>query len=399
MRNHRYLFLSALVLILSTALVMAEPPAQSSGSSQVDRLLDILVRKHLLTAQEVAEVRAEAAEQPASTSAEETRSAAAALSQATAQLTAPPPPSASPNQAPTHLPEGLPRLPFTITGYGQGQWTSQPGTNSTFRLRRARLRVTGDIGNMGIYWLELDAVNSPALLDAYATIGPRPYLKFTAGQFRIPFSQESLWASANLPMVERAQVVNDLVPGRDNGSNGRDIGADLTGSYNVRGNAGVDYAFGVFNGAGINKTATNNHKNIAARFVARPVAGLSFAGDYYNGNTGPAETSRDRQGAEYRYERRPLLLMGEFIQGNDGPLHRYGWYALQGWQFSPKWQGLIRVDSFDANTAVKNSTTTIYLGGLNWLMAKNLRFQLNAGSQDQKNTWKPDLLSQLQFSF
>lgn len=399
MRNHRYLFPSVLILILSPVLLSAGPVTQASGSSQVDRLLDILVRKHLLTSQEAAEIGAEANEQPAPRSAKESRSALPALSEAKAKQIVPVPRSGSPNQAPTHLPEGLPRLPLRITGYGQVQWTSQPGSNSTFRLRRARVRVTGDIGNMGIYWLELDAVNSPALLDAYATIGPRPYLKFTAGQFRIPFSQESLWSSANLPMVDRAQVVNQLVPGRDNGSNGRDIGADLTGSYNVRGHTGVDYAIGVFNGNGIDKTASNNHKNIAARLVARPVAGLSFAGDYYNGNTGPAETSRDRAGAEYRYERQPVLLMGEFIRGSDGALHRYGWYALQGWQFSPKWQGLIRVDSANANTAVKNNTTTIYLGGLNWLMAKNLRFQLNAGSHEQKSAWKPDLLSQLQFSF
>jgi len=398
MRNPGNLLRSVFILIFISVSVSGAAPAWASDSPQLDQLLNILVRKRILTAQEAASVRSAAAEPqtPLPAAADSSSTAPAeALAEARDRLTAPPPPQDS-SIAPRENPL---RLPFRISGYGQGQWTSQPGAYSTFRLRRARLRVIGDIGKMGFYWLEFDAVNSPSLLDAYATLGPKPYLKLTAGQFRIPFSQESLWSSANLPMVERSQVVNELVPGRDNGSNGRDIGADLAGTHNFTSRTGVDYAFGVFNGDGINTTADNNRKNIVARLAARPAPGLAFTGDYYHGNTGPGETSRGRGGAEYSYQWRPLMVMGEFIRGNDGTLHRHGWYALERWQFSPRWQGLFRVDSYDANTAVKNDTTSIYLGGLNWLPEKNLRFQLNVGAREQKAVWKPDLLSQMQFSF
>lgn len=299
-----------------------------------------------------------------------------------------------PTPAPT-APEHRLRVPFQLSAYAQ----VQSGTSDALKLRRARVRAIGRIGTMWTYRLEGEFANAPFLLDAEARLGLRTYLNITAGQFKVPFSQESQWMDAALPMVDRAQVVNKLAPGRDNGSNGRDIGVEASGSFPLRGKTGMEYSLGVFNGRGINTTAGNSRKDMASRLAVRPVERLTFAGDYYHGHLDGTDRPRDRADAEYRYDGRQLLLMGEFIRAKDDTLHRQGWYALEGWKFSPKWQGLFRVDAYIADRSAKNDTTTIYLGGVNWAMNKHLRFQLNGGYQDKKSAWSPDVVSQVQVSF
>lgn len=372
---------------------MVSRPAASScevaADSEMDKLLLVLVQKHVLRADEAASVRAEL------------KSGGEKADKEPVTLT---------RQTPFVLPsdsghrddrrsEAYPKLPFTISGYGQIQWTSLPGSGSTFQLRRGRISLDGDIHKIASYKIQVEALNSPALLDAYLQIKPARYANLTFGQFKIPFSQENLISSSDLLTIERSQVVNSLVPGRDIGSNGRDIGADLCGSYGLSHSAGVDYAFGVFNGAGIDRKDDNNRKDLAARLAIRPFNGLSLAGDYYNGAAGTAELARDRQDAEIAYTYRPLTLRGEFIWGRDGAIHEQGWYGLAAWRFSEKWEGVFRADGFDADRSKSENTTTTYIAGFNWYFATHLKWQLNEGAQKQKDRLRNVLLTQLQFKF
>ena len=48
------------------------------------------------------------------------------------------------------------------------------------------------------------------LLDAYTTYKIADYFKVTAGQFKVPFSLESLIADSQLEFIDRSQVVNAL---------------------------------------------------------------------------------------------------------------------------------------------------------------------------------------------
>jgi phosphate-selective porin OprO and OprP len=371
----------------------SQPAASScnvaAADSEIDKLLLILVQKHVLSADEATSVRAEL------------RSDDEDIASEPALRTQQPPIIAQSDSADRDelKQEGNPKFPLKISGYGQVRWSSLPGAGSTFQLRRGRISLDGDIHKIARYKIQVEALNTPALLDAYLQLKPASYANFTFGQFKVPFSQENLIPSSGLLTVERSQVVNSLVPGRDIGSNGRDIGADFSGSYSFSRSAGVDYAAGIFNGAGIDRKDDNNRKDFAARLAVRPFHGLSFAGDYYNGDAGTAEVTRDRQDAEFAYTYRPLTLQGEFISGRDRAIHEQGWYGLAAWRFSEKWEGVFRADAFDPDRAKTGNITSTYIGGFNWYFATHLKWQLNEGAQSQQNRLRNVFLSQLQFKF
>jgi len=373
----------------SAALRPAAPSCDvASAGSQVERLLLILVQKQVLSADEAAGVRAELKSDEDSAA----NGPAPQVEQA---------PIVAPNDSDdrNELQENNSKLPFRISGYGQVRWTSLPGAGSTFQLRRARISLDGGIHKIASYKIQVEALNTASLLDAYLQFKPADYANLTFGQFKIPFSQENLISSSDLLTIERSQVVNSLVPGRDNGSNGRDIGADVSGSYGFSRSAGVDYALGVFNGAGIDRKDDNNRKDFAARLAIRPFGGLSFAGDYYNGAAGAGEIERDRHGAEIAYRYHPLTLQGEFIWGQDGAIHEQGWYGLAAWRFSTKWEGVFRTDAFDPDRSKANNMTSTYITGFNWYFATHLKWQLNEGAQNQQSKLRNVFLSQLQFRF
>lgn len=363
--------------------------AVPTSHSEMDKLLLILVQKHVLSADEAATVRAEVESDQ-----ENVAGGPAPHSEQTPIVAQ----SDSGNRDEVNS-EIAPKLPFKISGYGQVRWTSLPGAGSTFQLRRGRISLDGDIHKIASYKIQIEALNTPALLDAYFQLKPASYANFTFGQFKIPFSQENLISSSDLLTIERSQVVNSLVPGRDIGSNGRDIGADFSGSYDFSHSAGVEYAVGVFNGAGIDRKDDNNRKDFAARLVIHPLQGLSVAGDYYNGAAGTTEIARDREAAEIAYTYRPLTLQGELIWGRDAAIHEQGWYGLAAWRFSEKWEGIFRADAFDPDRSRTRNITTTYIGGFNWYFVTHLKWQLNEGAQNQQNRLRNVFLSQLQFKF
>ena len=86
----------------------------------------------------------------------------------------------------------------------------QSATNNTFLLHRARLDVKGDINDNWNYEVYTEFAGTTKLLDAYTTYRIADYLKFTAGQFKIPFSLESLISDSQLDFIDRSQVVNAL---------------------------------------------------------------------------------------------------------------------------------------------------------------------------------------------
>ncbi len=87
----------------------------------------------------------------------------------------------------------------------------QTGVNNTFLLHRARLDVKGDIDDNWNYEVYTEFAGTTKLLDAYTTYKIANFLKFTAGQFKVPFSLESLIQDSQLEFIDRAQVVEALV--------------------------------------------------------------------------------------------------------------------------------------------------------------------------------------------
>ncbi len=308
--------------------------------------------------------------------------------------------------------QAMPQTPTTSTdadgrirfsGYVQARWTGAPRSTNSFEIRRARLIAEGKLADNISYQVQADGVK-PQLLDARADFRIARQLRITVGQFKIPFSYESLQADDQTDLIERSVVVNSLAPGRDNGpNNGRDLGLQFAGNLlRLREVDRIQFAVGVFNGAGINVKDDNHYKDAAARLLFRPLASLSVGGSYYHGATGTAEVGRERAGTEIVYSYGPFSAAAEYIWGHDGPVHRRGWYAETSYRARRGWQPLFRFDKYDPrlSTATLRATDN-FVFGTNYFLNYWVKLQANYGEQHDliADRYHSVFLLQTQFSF
>ena len=145
-----------------------------------------------------------------------------------------------------------------LEAYTQVTYTHWEKSQDGFRLRRARVELKGEILKNINYAVQVDATKSSILLDARVGISFCPKTELNFGQFKVPFSLENLTSTSLLDTINRSQTVEKLCPGRDIGAGGRDIGITFNGKYSW-----AEFAVGIFNGSGINKTDDNDQKDIA----------------------------------------------------------------------------------------------------------------------------------------
>jgi hypothetical protein len=291
--------------------------------------------------------------------------------------------------------------PFQIHGYIQGRFTNQEGTPERLEIRRARVIVSGDPVPGLSYSFQADLVKRPYLMDAALTWKSSQALRLTAGQFKIPFSAESLISdNLNIP-IARARAVNGLVPGRDTGVQARDTGVQIAGSLGQDKAPWIEYAAGVFRGQTLVDAPTAHYHAIAGRVMLHPLKGLTLGGDSYGSFSAPARAEKRRNEAEGGYEQGPLVLRAEQIWARDGGLERRGGYALSAWRLSPHWQPLARADWLTTNTHKRNTTSIAYLGGMNFFWGKHVKVGANVGAQHDQgpNGFSSLFLAQTMFSF
>lgn len=394
----------ALIKLVPVLVVSVLVAASYARASEADRLLDLLVKKHVVTEEEAADLRKQmhAEEAPPSSSPRAEKISGQPLQAAAVSR----PPAAQ-----TQEPDKGPRkdaiavigsIPLKLSGYVQTRWTDSVGANNPFEIRRARIALDGKLNEKMGFRVQVDAVKGPILVDARFEWKPSPYARLTLGQFKIPFSRENLISGRDLLTVERSAVVNKLVPGRDNGSSGRDIGAQLEGVIlGGKDEPLVSYSFGVFNGAGINRTDDNRRKDVSARIALHLLKGLSLAGDYYNGESGPDRLTKDRMGVELAYVRGRSTVQSEYIWGRDDATRKRGWYVLGAYRFVPKLEGVLRFDSFDPDRGASRDRTDTYLGGINWYFSRWVKLQADYGVVDDgaRDSLTNLILTQLQFQF
>ena len=266
-------------------------------------------------------------------------------------------------------------------GYIQGRFTNQEGTPDRLEIRRARLIVSGDpISNLS-YTVQVDVVKLPYLMDAAVTWKISRRLRVTGGQFKIPFSTESLVSdNVNIP-IARARAVNGLVPGRDTGVQGRDMGVQVAGNWS-RGNGPLaEYAAGVFRGQLLVNSPNVHYQATAGQALLHPLRGLTAGGDWYASFSAPPKSEKRRWEAEGGYEHGPLWLRAEQIWARDGSLDRRGGYALGAWRVSRRWETLTRADWLTSNVQKINATSIVYIAGLNFLGGKHVKVGVNSGAQ------------------
>jgi len=382
MKHNYFKYLLILILVL---------PAAISKAQQNDDLLNVLVKKNVISEQEADSLRSDEAIKEQKKKDTETA-----------------------NQH--NITIGTKAL--QISGLIQTEYEGfqQASKINTFLLHRARLDVKGSISDDWSYevYTEFSGVN-PKLLDAYTTYKIYDFLKITAGQFKVPFSYESLVNDSELDFIDRSQVVNAL-SGRSTdvigNQNGRDIGAELSGSFaKLNDHYLFDYTFAVLNGAGYDVTTDNNqHKDIAGRFVIHPIQNLFIGLDFYHGidqfivGTAKVATNnlRNRQGIDGRYVWNKLAVTAEYDKGTDAHLNRNGWVGQATYfVWAKKLQLAARYDTYDPTQTITTDRTTDYTGGVNYYFNKWARFTLNyIDAREQTVQIKNNLFeAQLQLTF
>ena len=289
------------------------------------------------------------------------------------------------------------KLSGTTQLYGIYQ---DPGVDS-FAARRVRLTLGGEIVKNLRFKVMAEMAKTPALLDAYAEFQPSASLGLRFGQFLVPFSLESLTSVSDMDTVNRALVTEKLAPGRDIGTQGRDVGLAVYGKASV-----FEYTAGLLNGSGTNKADVNEHKDLAGRFLVRPTGGIALGVSIYRGrqsaSTAAPTTVRDREGVELAVARGPATLRAEYIHGRDGDFSRSGGYVQAGYFFlKDKLQGVVKFDTLDLDRSLAGGRTDVWTAGINWYIQGKNKLQVNYERRRPESGDGPvnALLAQFQINF
>jgi len=303
---------------------------------------------------------------------------------------------------------------FSFGAAPTGQYSAT--ASNQFFIRRARIYLYGNVlDNLG-YKVSIETASSSILRDAFVYYEYNPALRFTVGQFKVPFGMEGPAALAAHPMVDRSLVTNFV-----HAPTLRDIGVMLSGRYETRTGGlpfGVKYYAMVMDGNGFNKSDDNDNKDVSMRLRVNPaLPGLWVGGSYYAGKThhspgGVAafDSHRERWGLELSYEPdflSGLKLQGEYLRDNhyftsytvkdvnstSAPLpalgrhaRSYGWYALMayrlegiegGLRFLNGLEPVVRYEFLDEDTSVCDNERFRTTLGVNYYLARQTRLMLN----------------------
>ena len=318
------------------------------------------------------------------------------------------------------------RMP-KISGFVQGMYQANLNgdgelVSNTLRMRRVRMSIDGTLFKGLTYKIQGDFVRSPMLVDAYLKYKVNDAFAIQFGQFKLPFTIESLINPVNLEIFDYGESVQKLAGYSDIcgvGALGRDIGIMATGSLiPVESNGQrfglFDYSIGVFNGNGPNVIDNNNHKDIAGRLDIHPwVKALTLSGSCYFGKYYKDEDYngiRNRWAAGLQYNDGKLVIRGEYLsgttgyqgfEGEDAPkeFNSMGYYAETGYNFQfgkegkeQKLMPVLRFEHFEQQSGVwgihtadhvvyylpnVSSPTNYYTVGINYWPIKSLNFKLD----------------------
>lgn len=276
-----------------------------------------------------------------------------------------------------------------LSGYTQIRYQNfeQTAKKAGFDVRRARLTAKGNISPYFTYTLQPEFAGASArLLDAYGEFKISSYFNLSIGQQKISFTRESQESDNKYDFIDRSvavQALSSRVGDVIGDQNGRDLGVQAFGTIKSNDDITlVDYWVGLFNGTGINTAENNTSKDVSARLLLHFLAGLEIGGSFYDGvgNYGTPITAnhlRKRWGVELHYELKDLSIQGEYLKGKDGLIKKEGYYVQAGYFVVPqKWEIVAKYDTFDPDNTKGNDKSKLYFAGINYTFNPTTRFQI-----------------------
>lgn len=383
-------FLAAGSILADTPASTPAPAAKSTTLSPaaLSRLLDLMVEKGLITAEERTEMERQAA------------------AEAEAAKVAAPPVVAAPAPEKPKYPtlktrvRLQPRFSIVQEDAKQpffGERDDQTG-NDGFSVRRARLDFMGqlnpDVGYCLQYQSDVGTEDANLHVAQVEWKGWQPF-NLVAGQLQTPFGYEIVISDGYLLLIDRSAVSDFLPPDKD-------IGIRLDGKKPVFGK--INYQLFLGNGSMKYKGNPSNDGYLwIARATTKPTPFLTIGADYSsNKNTDAspyqsrflkkngdpygllgaytaAKVDETEWSADFQYCRNPVTLWGEYIRarfhpGSSPAFTADGWYLDAGY-FLPyqgrrdKLQLVAGYQQFDPNTSVTDGfdmrATTL---GLNYYL-------------------------------
>lgn len=292
-------------------------------------------------------------------------------------------------------------LPVKIEGLLQTRADFDSGASDSFYIRRSELKFSGKVSPRVGWTVMIDPAkelrlntagtavnqNSRILQDAFATVELGGPWSVDIGQRKIPVSFEALMPTYSVDTLERALFISQ---GRL--ADQRDIGVQLYGKW-----PDFEMTAAALNGTGESQNTKdpNDQKTFGGRIVYKPRAlqGLHLGASSLSG-TGPTGTKTERQGLEAQWKREKLTLRSEVVTGLDANVRSRGAYGLIGYQMSPQWQALAKLDAYDPNLqAMADETTDTILGVNYFLSGHNAKFQFNwvsrrLGNGSKRSMWQ-----------
>lgn len=307
----------------------------------------------------------------------------------------------------------------SIIGFIQPEWNysflgkNDEGENisiNSFYFCRARIGVAGKIPYDFSYYVLVElspTQGGPMLCDAFITYDRfGPYLKASIGQYKAPFSRESLQPCNGLYTINRAKVVDEL------GTPLRDIGLMFSGGTGTKQIFGltneniVSYSFAVMNGTGLNKLDNNPNKDIIGRIVLNPWKFVSVGANYRYGKQENPDTSitkkdeRSRWGVDAEFNYFNFILQAEYIYGTDkgsklvgggcgteptvvaGNFKSDGYYVMAIYNTPWKLQPVVKYETYDPDKDARDDAPASYKQsmltfGLNYYPNDWARVQIN----------------------
>ena len=262
----------------------------------------------------------------------------------------------------------------TVYGYSQtGKWS--------FAAKRVRLILNGDLPEQRLkYLIQLEALTSPALLDArIQAAGYLPQTDLMLGRFIPSFSLYMPRSTAALEMINYPVILTKYAMWRQ-------MGIQTTTKLQP-----MELSIGVFNGYPANNYADNNKgKDLLFSATAKPAGFLQLLGYSWLGNSvqkGSQDTLKNRYGGGFSIEHKLgqsmlLTVRSEAIAGQDrlpfsgGLVKSGGYYAHLGLRPHPKIEVLTRWDKFDTERS-DDGTAWLTLGANYYLSGTNAMIYAN----------------------
>jgi hypothetical protein len=195
--------------------------------------------------------------------------------------------------------------PVTLSGSAwiESQFNGDDVADDTFRLRRARIGLAGNLTPKVGWNITGEFTSQPALRNAFLLFRFAEQLNVRLGQATPPTGLERGTSPLVIELIDRSRLTNDLTHRLDNG-------ITVSNAQPFRG--WIAYALSVVNGVGFNRGDNNDGKDVAGRLEITPpdAPGLTFNVSGGTGEQPSGRRTRNGLGVEYDVDQFKVLLEG-----------------------------------------------------------------------------------------